>query len=149
MPMLAGYERVRDAVARAVAGAGVSLRRLEQALPDAEWQCWLVHSIRTASFVVADVTDHNPFVMYELGLAHGRELPTLLIVDSKHERIPATVLGSPFLTYNNCDLDRFEEELTAWIVTTADTLRLPSRQLSGLPRHANNRYYYARISRMS
>jgi hypothetical protein len=126
MPMLAGYESIREVVARAIAAGGASMRRLEHALPDAEWQCWLIESVHRAQFVLADMTDHNPFVMYELGLAHTRRLPTLLMVDSRNERIPATVLGTPFLTYDNRDLGRFEAELARRIAIAVDERRRPA-----------------------
>ena len=117
MPMLAGYERIREVVRRVVSAGGASMCRLEEALPDPEWQRWLVDSVRTAHFVVADVTDHNAFVMYELGLAHSRGLPGLLIVDSRNERVSATVLGSPFLPYDTSDLASFEKDLSTLVAS--------------------------------
>jgi hypothetical protein len=111
MPMLPGFEAARAAVARGVHDSGAIMLRLEEYMVDAEWQRWLVHTVRRASVVLADVTDHNPFVMYELGLAHARQLPTLLIVDTRNERVSATVLGTPFLPYDVDHLPGFESRL--------------------------------------
>jgi len=111
MPMLAGFEGIRASVARGVRASGTVMLRLEEVLADADWQYWLIRTVPQASVVLADVTDHNPFVMYELGLAHARRIPTLLIVDSRNERVSATVLGTPFIPYAVNDLEAFENEL--------------------------------------
>ena len=112
MPMLEGYEDIRAVVSRALSSAEITMRRLEELLPDHDWQYWLVESVGQVDFVLADVTDHNPFVMYELGLVHQRKLPTVLIVNGRNDRVSATVLGSPFLSYDTQRLNRFEGELT-------------------------------------
>jgi hypothetical protein len=132
MPMLKGYEAIREVVARAIAGAGVTMSRLEEILPDAEWQYWLVESVRRADFALADVTDNNPFVMYELGLVHNQQLPSLLIVNSRNEQIPATVLGTPFLSYDEQDLYGFEADLSAAIQTLAQESGTSVRQLGSV-----------------
>ena len=77
------------------------MRRLEDLLPDPEWQLWVAHSLDTADVVLADVTDNNPFVMYELGVAHAQRVPTLLIVNRRNGTVPATVKGSFFLSYDS------------------------------------------------
>jgi hypothetical protein len=87
--------------------------RLEEAIEDADWQYWLVESVSRASVVVADVTDHNAFVMYELGVAHQQGIPAVLTVNSRNERVPATVRGTPFLPYAVDDLAQFEMSLAA------------------------------------
>ncbi|GAA0560563.1 hypothetical protein GCM10010172_49610 [Paractinoplanes ferrugineus] len=87
--------------------------RLEELLPDVEWQLWLISTLRQATAAVVDITDHNAFVMYELGLAHAHRLPTLLIVDSRNERVTPTVLGTPFLPYDVDDLGWFEKQLAS------------------------------------
>jgi hypothetical protein len=133
MPMLAGYEGVRAVVARAVAAAGASMSRLEEILPDPDWQYWLVEAVSRADLVLADVTDHNAFVMYELGLAHQRGLPAVLIVSERNERVPATVLGSPFLPYDGEHLDRFEDELAAAIEAVAGQLPASGAEALGTP----------------
>lgn len=111
MPMLVGYETIRATVAQSISAGGAVMLRLEEVLLDAEWQLWLVDVLPRASFVLVDLTDHNPFVMYELGLAHSRQLPALMIVDTRNERVSATVLGTPFLPYDTADLPTFERHL--------------------------------------
>ena len=103
------------------------MRRLEKELPDSDWHHWLIEALDTASFVLADLTDHNPFVTYELGLAHSRRLPTMLILDSRNDRISPTVRGSMFLPYDNDALAPFEHRLGRWTTSTLlDLKRAPS-----------------------
>jgi hypothetical protein len=98
MPMLLGYEGVRAAVRQAVELSGAVMRRLEDLLPDPEWQLWVTRAIEAADVVIAGVTDNNAFVMYELGVAHARRARTVLIVNRRNGSIPATVKGSYFVS---------------------------------------------------
>ncbi len=111
MPMLPGYEGIRAAVRKAIGLAGAGMRRLENLLPDAEWQLWVTRSVESADIVLADVTDNNPFVMYELGVAHAHRTPTLLIVNRRNGTVPATVKGSFFLSYSDDHLREFVPRL--------------------------------------
>jgi hypothetical protein len=113
MPMLERYEAVRAVVARAIATAGAYMCRLEAVMEDADWQHWLLVSVARANFALVDVTDNNPFVMYELGLTHQRGIPVTLIVNGANERIPATVRGTPFLPYDSNDMALFANSLVA------------------------------------
>ncbi|MCB1896377.1 MAG: hypothetical protein KDF95_14130, partial [Rhodocyclaceae bacterium] len=62
MPMLPGYEAVREAVAATIDRAGLGMLRLETLLEDWEWLDWLDQSIDRCDFVLADPSRHNPFV---------------------------------------------------------------------------------------
>src|SRR5437773_304891 len=42
----------------------------------------IVRGITTADLLIADLTTNNPNVFYELGLAHGLHIPTVLIAQS-------------------------------------------------------------------
>jgi len=44
--------------------------------------------INQAAFIVADVTNKNPNVMYEVGIAHTVGTPTILLTQNKREDIP-------------------------------------------------------------
>ncbi len=99
MPMYAGFETIRACVASAVESAGLQMHRLESEVSDTNWHVWLLDSIANANLVLADVTDHNPFVMYELGLAHQSRIPSIAIIRNEENKIPATLNGSPYLTY--------------------------------------------------
>jgi len=55
--------------------------------------------ISRADLIVADLTDLNPNVMYELGLCHMMGLPTVLFIDSI-SRLPSDVQHIKAITYS-------------------------------------------------
>ena len=126
MPMFPEYGEVRSVVADSIASAGARMSRLEEAVADPEWQWWLIEAVNRADFVLADVTDHNPFVSYELGLTHNRRLPSLLIVNARNDAVTATVRGSPFLVYDDASLTGFREELTTEVETMMAAVAEPA-----------------------
>jgi hypothetical protein len=110
MPMYAGFEEIRACVARALHEAGFEMRRLEVEIGDSAWHLWLLDSVDASDVVLVDLTDHNPFVMYELGYVHHRQLPTTFIVDAWDQRVPATVRGSVCTPYGE-GCQHFERDL--------------------------------------
>ena len=42
----------------------------------------IVESIEAANLIIADLTGKNPNVMYEVGVAHARSRPTVLLTES-------------------------------------------------------------------
>jgi hypothetical protein len=110
MPMYAGFEEIRAAVARTVQDAGFEMCRLEVEIQDSAWHLWLMASAAAADIVLVDLTGHNPFVMYELGYVHHRQLPTAFIVNARDKQIPATVRGAVCTAYGGDSAD-FEAAL--------------------------------------
>lgn len=55
----------------------------------------IIRSIRESDYIIADLTEHNPNVYYELGYAHALEKTVILITrgldtlpfDLKHQRV--------------------------------------------------------------
>jgi hypothetical protein len=101
MPMLAGFEGARARVARAVALAGFEMLRLEAEVEDSAWHTWLLDALEQAHVVLADLTEHNAYVMYELGCAHLRRLPVSYVVDARDGRITSSVRGCAFVPYGD------------------------------------------------
>lgn len=54
--------------------------------------------------VVADLTEHNPNVFYELAIRHARRKPVIHII-SEGEKIPFDVANSRTIYFNHRDLD--------------------------------------------
>lgn len=57
-------------------------------------------SIRSADVVIADCTGANPNVLYELGIAHAHEKPTLLLTADTPESAPTDIRGYEFIQYS-------------------------------------------------
>lgn len=115
MPMLPGYEAIRETVARTISESKVTLIWLEDLLEDWEWLEWLYSSVQSCDIIVANPSKHNPFVMYELGVARQYKLPTLIMLDREDSQLTGSLDGSSFLPYSKFELDnfacRFREDL--------------------------------------
>jgi len=141
MPMLPGYEAVRETVAGNIIQEGFQLVWLEDLLEDWEWLDWLYDSVLECDVVVANPSEHNAFVMYELGIARPNGQPTLLMLDQENSQLSGSLDGSPFLTYANAELDvfssRFRADLSALaaVVTNKKVLSLDPAELYRTARH--------------
>jgi hypothetical protein len=113
MPMLPGYEAVRETVASTVGNEKLELVWLEDLLEDWEWLDWLYASVHQCDLVVANPSKHNAFVMYELGIARAHVRPTLIMLDREDSQLTGSLDGSPFLLYSNTELDVFSARLRA------------------------------------
>lgn len=67
------------------------------------------NAIDEADIIIADLTDFNPNVMYELGFAHAIRKPTLLIVKRGLEGLPSDIGGNFFIVYDPDDPDYFKK----------------------------------------
>lgn len=86
-------------------------------ITDQIWQ-----GIRRSDVVVADVTDNNPNVFYELGLAHalGKEV---IVITQTDNAVPFDIRTSRFIIYKLGELSRLEDDLR--IAFSAVTARYP------------------------
>jgi hypothetical protein len=116
MPYTASWsDRVYVRLKAAVEGCGYTCRRADElygrvVLRDI-WQ-----GINAAAFVVADLSDENPNVYYELGLAHalGKDIIPLL---QSGQTIPFDQTPFRVLSYESSEagLRALETQLTAWV----------------------------------
>lgn len=76
----------------------------------------IVQGISNCDFVVADLTDLNPNVFYELGLAHGLNKPCYLLTQSV-ESLPFDLRSYRVLPYGLrfYETDELTAELSKWI----------------------------------
>lgn len=64
----------------------------------------IIQRIMEDDLVVADLTEHNPNVFYELAIRHARRKPVIHII-SEGEKIPFDVANSRTIYFNHRDLD--------------------------------------------
>jgi hypothetical protein len=80
------------------------------------WADALTDAFRRADIVVADVTDANPNVMYELGFAQSQRKPTIILAEASSERtVPFYLGGYNILTYDANNLQSLEKPLTRFL----------------------------------
>ncbi len=77
------------------------------AITDQIWQ-----GIRRAEVIVADISGHNPNVLYELGMAHalGKEV---VLIEQGAEQTPFDIYTSRRILYDLSDLPALESSLMA------------------------------------
>lgn len=63
----------------------------------------IARSINAADVVIADCTDANPNVFYELGMAHALNKPTVLLTAETPESVPTDIRGYQFIAYRMDD----------------------------------------------
>ncbi|HEU0018696.1 MAG TPA: hypothetical protein VFQ14_00255 [Thermoleophilaceae bacterium] len=76
------YERLIEPALRE---AGYTVARADSSLDQHNVMRGIVESIGSADIVVAELTSRNPNVLYELGLAHGLGIPTVLLAQAIDE----------------------------------------------------------------
>jgi hypothetical protein len=79
--------------------SGISLR-LERvgAEEGIHIQCEICQTIRRAEVCLFEVSDHNPNVLFELGLAVGKEV--ILLKSLKSAQLPSDLAGIKYLAYD-------------------------------------------------
>ena len=73
-------------------------------------QVW--ESIKQATVLVAEVTDQNPNVMYELGLAHAINKPVVQIIKNDAKNVPFDLRSLRHIVYNT-ERPNWSEELSS------------------------------------
>jgi hypothetical protein len=90
MPFKNGFDSVSAAIAKAAERAGMGYLRGDHHKEPGVIMSQVIESMRTAEVVVADITFHNPNVMYELGIAHqlfGPERVVILTQSSEFSEV--------------------------------------------------------------
>lgn len=113
----------REAIAPAVESAGlISLRREE--LPTTSSELETVRSaIQQARLCIADISDANPNVTFEVGLAVTFQKP-LLLVARLESTTPIELADRQVIWYDVRDVARFREKLQRAIDTTLGAQRI-------------------------
>jgi len=83
MPFDPDYTPIyEELIKKPLEAAGFEVNRADSVLTQQNILRDVIAGIATADLIVADLTDLNPNVMYELGIAHGLRIPTVLIAQS-------------------------------------------------------------------
>jgi hypothetical protein len=88
----------------AVAGAG------------AQWADERLESLHSSDFIIADLSESNPNIIFQLGVAHGLRKPLIILVSTKVEaKIPSDLLGYQYITYDPFDPSDLEDRLGRFV----------------------------------
>jgi nucleoside 2-deoxyribosyltransferase len=71
-------------------------------------------AIQEADFLIVDVTQNNPQVMFEAGFAHGLGKPILFMVQGGAGRIPLDLRGNLVLVYDPENPEELRRSVKTW-----------------------------------
>jgi signal transduction histidine kinase len=104
IPFREEFRRVRDAIYAAARESGVTTSLADEVILQRPIAEFFASEIGRADFVVADISDANANVYYELGLAHAMGKPTLVLKNAAARGfpfIPFDISDVPAITYND------------------------------------------------
>jgi hypothetical protein len=61
----------------------------------------IIESIQNSAVIIAEITPDNPNVFYEIGYSHAISKPTILLCDTKREKLPFDLSSFRTLFYEN------------------------------------------------
>jgi Domain of unknown function (DUF4062)/Predicted nucleotide-binding protein containing TIR-like domain len=104
-PFTASLEDFLEADGLTVLGRADEPRIL---LPEA-----IINELSSADAVVADITEANPNIYFELGVAYALGIPSVLIMnEGEHLRLPFDMGGAPVIFYNESDINSMQASVS-------------------------------------
>ena len=105
--------RLRDIIGTTVLQVHAEPIFLDEVGTGAVWVDEVWRLVRKSDAVIADVTQANPNILFELGMAHGLGKPLLLLLDqTAGTRLPSDLVGYQALTYSPEDFPAFTARLS-------------------------------------
>ena len=81
--------------------------------------------LQKSDIVVADVSDKNPNVLYELGYAHALGKPTVLLVNTESaDGIPADLAGFHIIAYDSSSLDSLAHRISRIVNALTERIKV-------------------------
>ncbi|MFQ6115858.1 MAG: TIR domain-containing protein [bacterium] len=109
------FRSIRQRIAEALHERGIEPILLEQQVKVGASFVETIHdAIEQVDFIIADLTESNPNVMYELGYAHGLGKPVLIIVQEEVSNVPSDLSGRLYLVYDRTKLNELAEQIQMW-----------------------------------
>ena len=81
--------------------------------------------LERADLVIADITENDPNVMYELGFAHALKKPVLPLVQRGSGPIPSDLKGYLFYVYDIQNVRDLGRVVTDWVRRNRERIKNP------------------------
>jgi hypothetical protein len=99
------FAPVEKLVRETLENLGIEVAQFDQISSGAVWATAVTDAIKSADFVVVDITNQNENVIYELGVAHTMRKPTVLICSVRSKTpLPLVLSGFSVIVYEPEDL---------------------------------------------
>jgi hypothetical protein len=112
LPFDSSAKPLKDVVGKVVRASHGEPLFLDEIRPGAVWADEVYRLVGISDAVIADVTRHNPNVMFEIGIAHGLGKPLVLLIDdAAGANLPSDLAGYQFITYSRSNFSPFLDRL--------------------------------------
>lgn len=96
---------VHSTVCAALEDLGLEVFHFDNIEPGSSWVNAITDAIHASDLIVADITQQNLNVFYELGYAHALKKPTILIKDARSKAdLPSDLLSLQYIVYDTDNL---------------------------------------------
>ena len=103
MPFRASYQDLyKYAIRPALEEMQLKIWKADEKISNIDMMCKICQGIQESSYVLANITDWNANVLFEMGLAYGLGKNVILIKDRK-EQVPVDIKGLEYIDYENID----------------------------------------------
>lgn len=99
------------AIRPALEELGLKIWKADEKISNIDVMCKICHGIQECSHVIANISDWNPNVLFEMGLAYGTGKNVVLIKNRKEE-VPVDLRGLEYIDYE--DIDELKRNLIAF-----------------------------------
>lgn len=114
-PFKEDFFSIREHIAKALEEIGIEPILVEEQMKIGDEIRVNIHqAIESAALIILDLTGFSPNVMYELGLAHAKRKPVMLMVQREFDRIPADLEGYHMIVYNPEEPIKLKRLIMIW-----------------------------------
>jgi len=114
-PYKGEFVEIGKSIAKTLKKDNIELDLIDDSIPAGTlWIERVQRAIERADFILADITDKNPDVMYEVGFARALRKRILPVVKRGVGRIPFVLAGYTYLIYDPENLDDLSQEIRSW-----------------------------------
>lgn len=90
------------AIRPALEEMGFKIWKADEKISNIDIMCKICQGIQESSYIIANISDWNPNVLFEMGLAYGIGRNVVLIKNRK-ERVPVDLKGLEYIDYEDID----------------------------------------------
>ena len=108
------------AIRPALEDVGFEIWKADEKISNIDVMCKICHGIQECSYVLANISDWNPNVLFEMGLAYGLGKNVVLIKDRKRT-VPVDLKGLEYVDYEN--IDDLRRNITAFFRSVGKSLK--------------------------
>jgi hypothetical protein len=111
MPFRSEYDDVYESIASTLDQLEIPVIRADERFAPSALSCSICELIQQSRYVICEVSESNPNVFFELGLAYGLSRTVILLYQASGDKIPSDLSGIIRIQYDRSHLSKFREEL--------------------------------------